>query len=131
MRVRTINPWEWQEQYGFVQGNLLQGSQRMLFCAGQTAVDEAGHPVCPGDLAGQIHAALDNLERVLAGADMTLSQVRSMRYYTTDVPAFAAAEPGLKQRLQAAGCHPTATLIGVTRLAFEPLLVEIEATAVA
>jgi enamine deaminase RidA (YjgF/YER057c/UK114 family) len=33
-------------------------------------------------------------------------------------------------RLQAAGVNPASTLIGVARLAFEDLLVEIEATAV-
>jgi enamine deaminase RidA (YjgF/YER057c/UK114 family) len=34
------------------------------------------------------------------------------------------------KRLGEAGCRPAATLLGVTRLAFPELLVEIDATAV-
>ena len=34
------------------------------------------------------------------------------------------------ERLHAAGCRPAATLLGVARLAFPALLIELEATAV-
>jgi enamine deaminase RidA (YjgF/YER057c/UK114 family) len=37
----------------------------------------------------------------------------------------------LTDRLTAASCRPASTLLGVTRLAFPTLLIEIEATAVA
>lgn len=44
MERRVINPWTWQEQYGFVQANELRGVQRMLICSGQTALNAEGHP---------------------------------------------------------------------------------------
>ena len=49
---------------------------------------------------------------------------------TTDVDAMMGAWQGLSERFTAAGVRPTSTLVGVTRLAFPDLMVEIEATAV-
>jgi enamine deaminase RidA (YjgF/YER057c/UK114 family) len=53
-----------------------------------------------------------------------------LNYYTTDVDRFFEAHDALVGRLAEAGCQPSSTLLGVTRLAFPELLVEIEATAV-
>ena len=50
--------------------------------------------------------------------------------YTTDVEGFFASYQVAADRLAAAGVRPPATLLGVTRLAFPELLVELEATAV-
>lgn len=47
------------------------------------------------------------------------------------VDRFFEAYDALAARLAEAGCWPASTLLGVTRLAFPELLVEIEATAVA
>jgi enamine deaminase RidA (YjgF/YER057c/UK114 family) len=63
---RIINPWKWQQQFGFAQ-----------------AVDQ-----------------------LFANWDAVVS------------------------RLAQAGCRPSSTLLGVSRLAFPELLIEIEATAV-
>jgi enamine deaminase RidA (YjgF/YER057c/UK114 family) len=131
MRRQIINPWSWQEQAGFVQGHAVGGDGRAIYCAGQTSVDADGNPVNEGDMAGQIAQALDNVETVLRESGASLADVVRLNYYTTDVDAFLAAQDVLTARLRAAGCRPTATLLGVSRLAFPPLLVEIEATAVA
>jgi enamine deaminase RidA (YjgF/YER057c/UK114 family) len=53
-----------------------------------------------------------------------------LNYYTTDVDRFFEEYDVLTARLAEFGCRPAATLLGVTRLAFPELLVEIEATAV-
>ena len=45
--------------------------------------------------------------------------------------AIFAAWDVVAERLAAGGCRPASTLLGVARLAFPELLVEIEATAVA
>ena len=53
-----------------------------------------------------------------------------LNYYTTDGDRFLESYDVIVTRLQAAGCRPASTLLGVARLAFPDLLVEIEATAV-
>ena len=65
MDRRIINPWTWQEQFGFVQATEISGAQRTIFCAGQVSTDDEGRPVHPEDMRAQINQALDNLETVL------------------------------------------------------------------
>jgi enamine deaminase RidA (YjgF/YER057c/UK114 family) len=131
MEKRAVNPWTWQDQYGFSQAHELRGPQRWLVCAGQTSVDAAGEVLHAGDLAGQIRQALANLETVLAAADLALADVVRLTVYTTDVDGFLAVWDAFSGPLGQAGCRPAMTLLGVARLAFPELLVELEATAVA
>jgi enamine deaminase RidA (YjgF/YER057c/UK114 family) len=130
MNREIVNPWTWQDQFGFVQANKVTGGEQVLLCAGQTSSDGEGRPVHPGDMAAQITQALDNLETVLRGAGMTLANVVRLNYFTTDVDAYFGAGELLGKRLSESGCRPASTLIGVARLAFPELMVEIEATAV-
>jgi enamine deaminase RidA (YjgF/YER057c/UK114 family) len=81
-------------------------------------------------MIAQVNQALDNLETVLSEAGMTLANVVRLNYFTTDVEGFFGAGEQLGKRLADAGCHPASTLLGVARLAFPELMVEIEATAV-
>jgi enamine deaminase RidA (YjgF/YER057c/UK114 family) len=69
---KTVNPWKWQEPIGFQQGNLVTGPGKVLYCSGQTAMDENGAPQHAGDIAAQMAMALNNLETVLERAGMTL-----------------------------------------------------------
>lgn len=131
MERRIVNPWAWQDDLGFVQANEVTGSGRTLYCAGQTSMDDEGNPVHPGDMGAQMAKALDNLEAVLKEAGLGLSDVVRLNYYTTDVDRFFEEYGPFVERLSRAGCRPASTLLGVTRLAFPELLVEIEATAVA
>ena len=130
MAQRNINPWTWQDQYGFSQAVEVTGAGRVLYCAGQTSSDEQGHTVHPGDMAGQTARALDNLETVLRQAGMSLANVVRINNYVTDVDRYLAkGAPVEGARLAAAGIQPAATLLGVSRLAFDDLLIEIEAIA--
>jgi enamine deaminase RidA (YjgF/YER057c/UK114 family) len=126
-----VNPWQWQDQYGFVQANALGGAERVVLCAGQTSTDAEGKPLHPGDMRAQLAQALDNLETVLGQAGLGLGDVVRLNYYTTDIDAFFAASDVLAARLEAGGCRPASTLLGVARLAFPEFLIEIEATAAA
>jgi heme-degrading monooxygenase HmoA len=65
----------------------------------------------------------------LREAGVSLSDVVRLNIYTTDVDRFFEVY-GAAGRLAEAGCHPASTLLGVTRLAYPEMLVEIEATAV-
>ena len=132
MEKRIINPWTWQDNFGFVQANEVTGVRRELICSGQTSVDAECNPMHVGDMAAQIGQALDNLETVLGQAGFKLSDVVRLNYYTTDVDGFIEALGGqVISRLESSGCRAASTLLGVARLAFPELLVEIEATAVA
>jgi enamine deaminase RidA (YjgF/YER057c/UK114 family) len=127
---QTISPWTWQDRFGFVQANVVSGAVRTVYCAGQTSVDADGNPVHAGDIRAQLGQALDNLEVVLHEGECELADVVRLDSYTTDMDGYFAALDVLTDRLGAAGCRPASTLLGVSRLALPPLLVELEATAV-
>jgi len=114
---------------GYNQAEAVNGHTTHLYCAGQTAIDADGKPQFAGDLGSQLGLALDNLQAVLDGAGMTLANVVRLNIFTTDVDAFLAQLGVLHARLQ--GAAPPGTLLGVARLTYPELMVEIEATAVA
>ncbi len=131
MERTAVNPWEWSVSMGFNQGEVVAGHSRTLYCAGQTAVSAEGTPQHAGDMAAQISLALDNLESVLGQAGMGLGNVVRLNIYTTDVDGFFEQYGVLASRTAAAQVAPPGTLLGVARLAYPELMVELEATAVA
>jgi len=130
MEHRKVNPWDWQNQFAFSQAIEVAGGSRVLYCAGQTSVDEHGSPLHVGDMRKQVERAFQNLETVLKASGFALSDVTRLNYYTTDVDKFFEAHDVVKNRLSQAGCQPSGTLLGIARLAFPGLMIEIEATAV-
>jgi len=100
-------------------------------CAGQTSIGADGLPQHAGDMKGQIIDALDNLETVLRAADMTLSNVVRLNFFTTNPDGLLEHYGVIAERLGAAKSQPASTLLGVARLAFPELMIEMEATAVA
>ena len=131
MERRIINPWTWQDQYGYVQANEVTGAQRVLMCAGQTSVDESGTPLFADDMGAQMLQALSNVEAVLGQAGFTLADIMRLNIYVTDIDAAFEAFGPFAERLGAAGCRYAGTMLQVQRLAFPGLMVELEATAVA
>jgi enamine deaminase RidA (YjgF/YER057c/UK114 family) len=130
MDIRKVNPWTWQDEYGFSQGIEVTGAERVLYCAGQTSSGPAGETLHGGDMAAQCGQALDNLETVLEHAGMTFANVVRLNYYVTDVDRFLSEAAAVVGERLAGVVQPAGTLLGVSRLAFPDLLIEIEATAV-
>ena len=131
MERQIINPWRWQDEYGFVQANEVSDAQRVLYCAGQVSVDAEGNPLHPGDMGAQITQSLDNLETVLENAGFQMSDVVRLNFYTTDVDQTMEAWSVIQNRLSQSGCRQASTLLGVAGLFHPDILIEIEATAVA
>ena len=129
MKRIPVNPWPWSQNYGYNQAEILEGVNRQLICAGQTAVDAEGNPQHPKDMRNQIALALDNLETVLSAADMGLANITRLNIYTTDVDEAMQHFDVLGARFGPVDDAPPMTLLGVTRLAIAELMIEFEATA--
>jgi enamine deaminase RidA (YjgF/YER057c/UK114 family) len=127
MERTAINPTSWSLQLGFDQAELVEGHHRQLLCSAQDAVDATGNSQHPGDMAAQLRLAVDNLEEVLAGADMALADVVRLTVYTTDVDALIRHFPTLTGRFD--GHRFATTVLGVAQLAAPGLVVALEATA--
>src|SRR3954453_2104595 len=128
MERTDVNPWEWSKAFGFSQAGEGAGASNVLLCSGQTATGDDGSPPTTSDMGQQVEKALSNLTTVLGSAGMTMADVVKLTIYTTDVDellaAYGSATAFLGDNL------PAMTLIGVTRLAFPELKVEMEAIAI-
>lgn len=111
--------------------HVVTASGTMVFVAGQISMDKDGNLVGAGDLRAQTTQVLDNVKAALAAAGATFTDVVKMNTYVVNLKAddlpiirevrtnyFPAENP------------PASTLVGVTALAFEGLLIEIEVVAV-
>lgn len=129
MMRTVINPWTWQEALGFVHGNKIEDANNIFFLAGQTASDENGHCLHPGDMVKQIDKVLENIDTILAQGSMDFTHVVRLNIFTVDMPGILAAHDHMTASLAKRGCKHAGCLLGVTALASPNALVEMEVTA--
>ncbi|MVM35058.1 RidA family protein [Spirosoma sp. HMF4905] len=129
MNITTINPWQWQNNFGYAQAVEIKNNQGTLYCSGQAAMDADGNPV-GGNMAEQLQLSLQNLEQVIQQAGYQPGNIVRLNFYTTSIPDFFAAYGSIVSWLQSHQVAPSSTLVQVTALAFPELAVEIEATVV-
>ena len=129
MDLTTINPWQWQTNFGYAQAVEISNNQGTLYCSGQAAMDAAGNPMS-GSMAEQMQLSLKNLETVIEQAGYQPANIVRLNLYTTSIPDFFAAYGTLMTWFQAHQIRPTSTLVQVAALAFPELTSEIEATVV-
>ena len=127
--VRTdVNPWEWSKAFGYSQAVEVARAERVLVCSGQTGIGEDGSPPATADMGDQVKKAFENLGEVLRTAGFSAADVVRVNFYTTDVDELIAVLGPLASEFFG-GNLPASTLLGVARLAFPQLKIEIEATA--
>ena len=111
----------------YSQGIIAEG-KRLLFIAGQTAVDADGNIVGKGDAAVQAEQVLKNMKSVLDEAGAGFGDIVKITTYITDPRFRDDLNPA---RLKYMGDNPPAsTLVVASGLANPDFLVEIEAIAV-
>lgn len=130
MRRKTENPKELfnSVQYGFSQIALGRGGLLVTF-SGQVGWDADQNIIGKDDLKEQTLQSLRNLETAIKSVGGTLDDVLSLRIYiVADVMDDAESiTAGLTTFFPQS--PPTATWIGVPRLANKDFLIEIEALA--
>ena len=107
------------------------GTTRIIYVSGQVSVDARNNVVGHGDLGKQTQVALENLSKALAAAGATPADVVRLGIYVKNYERDQAAVISIALRkIFVAGRMPTSTWLGVSSLALDDLLIEIEATAV-
>ncbi len=111
--------------------HVVAASGQMVFVAGQIALDKQGAIVGAGDLRAQTRQVLENVKAALAAAGATFADVVKLNTYVVGLNADAlAAIREVRSQYLPAENPPASTLVGVTALAMDGLLIEIEAVAV-
>jgi enamine deaminase RidA (YjgF/YER057c/UK114 family) len=130
MKKEHLNPASWQEKFGYTQGCRVEGAQRLLFVAGQIALDEDGQLVGEGDFETQTRQVFTNIGRVLELAGMSFENLVQVGVFMTDIGHLRTYARVRDQFINTAA-PPTSTSIGVTSLALPGLLIEVNGIAVA
>lgn len=128
MKKEHVNPARWQEKFGYSQGCRVDEAQRLLFVAGQIALDENGDVVGEGDFEAQTRQVFTNMGRVLELAGMSFENVVQIGGFLIDIgqlPTYAR----VRDEFVDTPAPPASTTVGVTSLALPELLVEVNAIA--
>jgi enamine deaminase RidA (YjgF/YER057c/UK114 family) len=127
MPRQSTNPPELHPAPGFSHVTEARGG-RLVFFAGQVALDREFGIVGGDDLFEQTKAAMRNVELALGAAGVGWDDVVRRTIYTTQPTEYATVTRAIEE-VQGSSDHPAQTIVGVTGLAVPGLLIEIECTA--
>jgi len=99
-----------------------------IYTSGKGPFDHEGKLVGKGDHDVQFQQALDCLEEVLNASGATFDDVVKTTIYTTDIDKTLKSFHIYAKRFK--GDYPASTLVEVSKLAVEGMMIEIEAIAV-
>ncbi|MFE3591417.1 RidA family protein [Streptomyces niveus] len=131
MSLHRTNPAALAPPRGFSHAVSVTATDgRLVFLAGQTALDSAG-AVVGETLVEQFEIALGNLLAALAATGGTPDHLARVTVYATDVADYRAhaAELGRVWRRLAGREYPAMAVIGAVRLWDESALVELDGIA--
>lgn len=130
MTIEPFNPPELARPSGFAHAVVTTGG-RMVFLAGQTALDSSGE-IVGEDVVAQFEQALRNLLTALRAAGGEPEHLTSLTIYATDLQDYRdhAREIGGVWRSLAGSRYPAMAAVGVSRLWDAAAQVEIQGFAV-
>ena len=130
MTIDAVNPDGLARPSGFSHAVVTTGG-RLVFLAGQTALDASGS-VVGADVVAQFEQALANLLTALRAAGGRAEHLTSLTIYATDLADYRrhAREMGAVWRRLAGSRYPAMAAVGVSRLWEAAAVVEVQGFAV-
>ena len=128
MNRRQVNPWTWQDQFGFSQAWRVDDAKSIVFVSGQGPISPDGELVGEGDFQAQTRQVFENLRTVLAESGADLEAIVKVTVYLTDLGTLR--DFGRIRAEFIPGDQPASTALEVSSLALPGMMIEVEATAV-
>jgi 2-iminobutanoate/2-iminopropanoate deaminase len=123
--IRTLRVPELMEPISHFSDAVIAG--HTLYVSGLVATNQAGEVVGAGDVVEQTRQIFRNLRRILDAAGATPADVAKVTIFMRDVAQRPLINP---IRQEFFGPHrPASTLVEISRLVRDDLLLEIEAVA--
>lgn len=102
---------------------------RHIFVSGQVPLDQAGALVGEGDMESQTTQVFENLTAALAAAGASWPDVVKLNYFVVDVTQIGVVR-SVRDRYVNTAQPPASTLIEVSGLFRDDVLIEVDAVAV-
>lgn len=128
MAVTFINPATLAEMPPSASQAAVVTNGTLIAVSGQVSTDKDGNLVGPGDIEAQARQVFDNMRRALEAAGATLDDVFKLNVYLVDLRHTAAMRAIRHEYFP--NTRPASTVVGVTGLTMEGLLIEVEGMAV-
>jgi reactive intermediate/imine deaminase len=126
-QIKRTNPSTIAAPTGYTHVVEVTGPTKMVYIAGQVALDKDGKMVGAGDMKAQAEQVFKNLEAALAAAGAKFTDVVKMNTFITDMDKAPAVR---EVRARYFGeTTPASTLVQVVKLARPELMLEIEVIA--
>lgn len=127
--VRFIKSEALPPSPGYSQAVEIRPGARIVYIAGQVALDRSGKLVGEGDLRAQAMQTFENLKAALQASGASFENVVKLNSYFLDISQLATFREVRDKYINLAN-PPASTAVEVKRLFREGFLIEIEAVAV-
>lgn len=124
-----VNPWTWQDRFGFSQAWKVEGARHLVFVSGQGAISPDGGLARTGPdvFEAQVRQTFENLRTVLEQAGGSLDDIVKLTVYLADMTMLREYSRVKAEYIK--GAQPASTAIGVTGFAIPGMMIEVEAIA--
>ena len=128
MAHEFIHNTELSEPAGvFVQATRVPSGSDVIHVSGLTSRNKDGSTFAPNDIKAQTRHILENLATILASAGASIDDVAKVTTYITNMDDFDAIHE--VRRKFFVNTKPASTMVAVSRLVHDDMLIEVEAVA--
>jgi 2-iminobutanoate/2-iminopropanoate deaminase len=111
----------------FVQATRVPAGSDVIHVSGLTSRAKDGSTFAPNDIRAQTRHILENLTKILASVGATLDDVAKVTVYITDMNDFDVIHEVRREFF--VNTRPASTMVEVSKLVHDDMLIEIEAVA--
>lgn len=129
MDKTQIDPWTWQQKFGFAHAWKVTGMGEAVFLAGQGPISADGEVSDPDDFPAQVRRTFENIKTVLEQARTSFESVVKLTAYFTDISMLREYAVVRNEFINVAA-PPASTAVEVSKLALPGMMIEVEAIAV-
>jgi reactive intermediate/imine deaminase len=129
-KVEFVNPPSVSTPHGYSQAAVIDlGNCRMVIISGQVALDAKGNLVGKDDIEKQTEQVFTNIKNIVEGTGGAMDNIVKLGFFTTDVSKIQAVR-NVRDKFINTQKPPASTLVQVSKLFRDDILIEIEATAI-
>ncbi len=128
--VTFLNPSTVGKPFGYSHAVIVDlGKNKMVIMSGQVGLDQAGRLAGNGDLASQTEQVFTNIKNIVEAAGGTMNDLVELNCYIIDASQVQVVR-NIRDKYVNTKQPPASTLVQVSKLFRDDILIEIKATAV-